>query len=46
LAMIQEYMHQTSIAGFAIGRNIFQLPQDQAIRLTKRISAMIFQKEQ
>lgn len=45
IAMIQQYIGQTSIAGFAIGRNIFQLPLPKAIALTNKISSLLFTKE-
>lgn len=45
IAMIQQCMEQTSIAGFAIGRNIFQLPLPKAIAVANKISSLMFTKE-
>jgi DhnA family fructose-bisphosphate aldolase class Ia len=43
---ISQYMHETNIAGFAIGRNIFERDTKNAIEITKSITNIIYKNKQ
>lgn len=42
LTVVEQYLKNSPIAGYAVGRNIFQQPTQDAIALSKALAALVF----